>query len=106
MRDRQARGKDPYRSDSDPHSSDDDDYDNDIRRPSSKMRLGGGGGGGSRLEKLDFSRVELRHRAVTFLENPELLMMYAQSKGDSVASARLHFTRMLCGYEKPEGMNE
>lgn len=142
MRDRQARGKDPYRSSSSnssnpggQHSSDDDDDDDyDVRRvlagsgsgSGSKMRVGGAGGGGGvggRVEKLDYSRVERRQKAVAFLESPELLMMWAQSQGDvspppppnppplrvgadgrqSVASARLHFTRMLCGYEKPEG---
>lgn len=125
MRDRQARGKDPYRSDSDDSSSNSDGggggqgssdgydgYGNDVRRVlagagagSSKMRGGTGGVGGGaryvlfllqgggdyadmcvargdRLEKLDYSRVERRQKAVAFLESPELLMMWAQSQGD------------------------
>lgn len=101
MRDRQARGKDPYRSSSSnssnsggQHSSDDDDDDDyDVRRvlagsgsgSGSKMRVGGAGGGGGvggRVEKLDYSRVERRQKAVAFLESPELLMMWAQSQGD------------------------
>lgn len=94
MRDRQARGKDPYRSDSDDDDDSDDDgqpssddgYD-DVQRvlagsAASKMRVTGGGTGVNRLEKLDYSRVERRQKAVAFLENPELLMMWAQSQGD------------------------
>ena len=34
------------------------------------------------VEKEDFSRIEARQKAIAFLDNPELLMMYAQSTGD------------------------
>jgi hypothetical protein len=43
--------------------------------------------------------------AIAYLDNPELLMMYAQSKGDSIPAARLHFTKMMCGYD-PESLEE
>jgi hypothetical protein len=88
MRDRQARGKDPYQS----------GEGSDGGRESGSgttLRLGSG-----RVEKEDFSRVERRKKAITFLDDPELLMMHAQSTGESIAAARLHFTKMLCGYDE------
>ncbi|KAL2149446.1 hypothetical protein VTH82DRAFT_8097 [Thermothelomyces myriococcoides] len=91
MRDRQARGKDPYRGSDNSDSSD--------RETGSATRLRFGN---SRVEKEDFARVEKRQKAIAFLENPELLMMYAQSTGESIAAARLHFTKMLCGYDQEE----
>ncbi|KAK3315109.1 hypothetical protein B0H66DRAFT_606019 [Apodospora peruviana] len=117
MRDRQARGKDPYNSDE--FSDDEDnmravegagaggsddmmtDYDDDDDTAASaarnaKLRLGCG-----RMEKEDFSKAERRQKAVAFLDSPELLMMYAQSTGDTLPAARLHFMKMLCGYDDP-----
>ncbi|KAK4250104.1 hypothetical protein C7999DRAFT_29350 [Corynascus novoguineensis] len=94
MRDRQARGKDPYQS------GDGSDGGNLSDRESgsgTRLRLGSG-----RVEKEDFARIESRQKAIAFLESPELLMMYAQSTGDSIAAARLHFTKMLCGYDNEE----
>ncbi|KAK4241357.1 cecdcb10-78c0-46c6-b0b7-dd05d15faac3 [Achaetomium macrosporum] len=91
MRDRQARGQDPY------HSGDVSD-DGDFNDAATKLRLGNG-----RTEKEDFFKVERRQKAIAFLDNPELLMMYAQSTGDSIAAARLYWTKVLCGYEdEPE----
>ncbi|KAG7285136.1 hypothetical protein NEMBOFW57_009757 [Staphylotrichum longicolle] len=91
MRDRQARGKDPYRSGD---GSDDGNLSDRGSRTGSKLRLGKG-----RSEKEDYARVERRQQAIAFLDNPELLIMYAQSTGDTVPAARLHFTKMLCGYD-------
>ncbi|KAK4198512.1 hypothetical protein QBC40DRAFT_178521 [Triangularia verruculosa] len=94
MHDRQAKGKDPY------HSGDGSDgsdlSDRESGATPSKLRLVGGG----RPEKEDPARVELRQKAIAFLDNPELLMMYAQSTGDSIPGARLHFMRILCGYDE------
>ncbi|KAK3304397.1 uncharacterized protein B0T15DRAFT_494860 [Chaetomium strumarium] len=91
MRDKQARGQDPY-------NSGDVSDEGDFKDAAAKFRLGNG-----RIEKEDFFRVERRQKAIAFLDNPELLMMYAQSTGNSVAGARLHWTRVLCGYEdEPE----
>lgn len=95
MRDRQARGKDPYHSGDGSEGSDLSD-----REPGTRLRLGN-----SRLEKEDFSRAERRHKAVAFLDSPELLMMYAQSTGDSIPGARLHFMKMMCGYDD-EGVED
>ncbi|AEO71510.1 uncharacterized protein THITE_2123963 [Thermothielavioides terrestris NRRL 8126] len=39
---------------------------------------------------------------MAFLDNPELLLMHAQSTGSSVAAARLYFTKMLCGFDQEE----
>lgn len=55
--------------------------------------------------KESFNRKERREMALAYLDNPELLMMYAQSKGDSIPAARLHFTKMMCGYD-PESLDE
>ncbi|KXX82759.1 hypothetical protein MMYC01_200728 [Madurella mycetomatis] len=90
MRDRQARGKDPY------HSGDGSE-DGDLSDRESKLRLGCG-----RVEKEDFARVELRQKAIAFLDNPELLTMYAQSTGNSIPGARLHWTKVLCGFDTDE----
>ncbi|KAL2185238.1 hypothetical protein L209DRAFT_756285 [Thermothelomyces heterothallicus CBS 203.75] len=74
MRDRQARGKDPYQSGD---GSDGGSLSDRESGSGTRLRLGSG-----RVEKEDFARVESRQRAIAFLENPELLMMYAQSTGD------------------------
>ncbi|KAK4132967.1 hypothetical protein BT67DRAFT_435232 [Trichocladium antarcticum] len=68
MRDRQARGKDPYRVGD---SSDDGNLDDDQSGTGPRLRLGTG-----RVEKEDFSVVERRQKAIAFLDNPELLMMH------------------------------
>ncbi|KAJ9141934.1 hypothetical protein NKR23_g7630 [Pleurostoma richardsiae] len=87
MRDRQARGKDPYQL------SDGSDDDSAHER-GTKMRLGGG-----RLNKEPFARTERRDFAATVLDSPELLMMFAQSSGDSIPATRLRFMRIMCGYD-------
>ncbi|KAK4101047.1 hypothetical protein N658DRAFT_507359 [Parathielavia hyrcaniae] len=92
MRDRQARGKDPYHSGD---GSDDGSLTDRESGPGSRLRLGTG-----RVEKENFARVERRQKAIAFLDNPELLMMYAQSTGESIPAARLHFTKLLCGYDE------
>ncbi|KAK3387056.1 hypothetical protein B0H63DRAFT_469019 [Podospora didyma] len=52
-----------------------------------------------RADEEDFPAAERRQKAVAFLDSPELLMMYSQSTGDSIPGARLHFMKMLCGYD-------
>jgi hypothetical protein len=57
----------------------------------------------TRAEKEDFSRLERRRKAIAFLDNPELLMMYAQSTGEVSAPffrgtlrfARQHSSRVF-----------
>ncbi|OIW27355.1 hypothetical protein CONLIGDRAFT_682412 [Coniochaeta ligniaria NRRL 30616] len=88
-RDRMSRGKDPYCSD---EASDDSEQ--LSRNSPAKFRPGGS------AEQEDFGKKERREKAVAFLDSPELLMMYAQSQGDSIAGARLHFMKMMCGYDE------
>ncbi|KAM0815076.1 hypothetical protein AB5N19_00869 [Seiridium cardinale] len=82
MRDRQARGKDPYQD-----SKDSSDPSNWAARRRSK--------------KEPFVVEEKRHQAAQILDNPELLMMNAQRENDSLPATRLRYTRMLCGVEEP-----
>ncbi|KAK4190190.1 hypothetical protein QBC35DRAFT_449580 [Podospora australis] len=89
MRDRQARGKDPYGSEDGSGGSDMSDGEGRLRlRPSEQG-----------AQKEDYTSRERRERAQGFLNNPELLMMYAQSSGLTVPGARLHFMKILCGLD-------
>ncbi|KAI1403680.1 hypothetical protein F4819DRAFT_484328 [Hypoxylon fuscum] len=97
LRDRQARGKDPYESSDgsgDWTSSDSTGY-----RP-----------GASKEEP--FAVLERRRIAAQVLDSPELLMMAAQRDNEtkkltrdknkkSIPATRLRYTRMLCGFEEP-----
>ncbi|TWU78698.1 hypothetical protein ED733_006093 [Metarhizium rileyi] len=80
MRDRQARGKDPY-----------GDSESEDEAP---VRLG------RAVRAEPFEDRERRGFALSVLDCPESLMMYAQSAGDSVPGQRLRFTAMLCGFEE------
>ncbi|KAK8087059.1 hypothetical protein PG994_002033 [Apiospora phragmitis] len=81
MRDRQARGKDPY------HDSGDD-----------SEGASGDWGGRNRGSRDDsYAYTEQRRHAAQILDNPELLMTNAQREGDSIPATRLRYTRMLCG---------
>ncbi|KAB8294877.1 hypothetical protein EYC80_006838 [Monilinia laxa] len=79
--DQQARNKEP----------DDMDYENE----SSDEELG--------RQSYDlfgnesYASVLIRREAVAVLDNPELLMMHAQSRNDSIPSTRLHFLKLLSG---------
>ncbi|KFX86564.1 hypothetical protein V490_09028, partial [Pseudogymnoascus sp. VKM F-3557] len=46
-----------------------------------------------------YEAVERRKWASTILDCPELLMMHAQARQDTIPSTRLHFTKLLCGYD-------
>ncbi|KAM7209490.1 hypothetical protein V8F20_000228 [Naviculisporaceae sp. PSN 640] len=83
-----------HRDEEEDYTDDDDDGDVDMGI-GTRLRLRGG-----RLEKEDFAKAERRQKAIAFLDSPELLMMYAQSTGETLPAARLHFTRMLCGYDE------
>ncbi|KAI0137229.1 hypothetical protein BJ170DRAFT_678081 [Xylariales sp. AK1849] len=80
MRDRQARGKDPYQD-----SSDSSDSWGSRHRPKDEP----------------FAVVERRRIAAQVLDTPELLMMNAQRDNASIPATRLRYTRMLCGIEEP-----
>ncbi|KAI1804537.1 hypothetical protein F4811DRAFT_552754 [Daldinia bambusicola] len=91
MRDRQARGKDPYES-SDASS----DWAPEANR---KYRAGGSKPSSGKDES--FSMTERRRVASQVLDSPELLMMAAQRDNESIPATRLRYTRMLCGFEEP-----
>ncbi|KAI6761960.1 hypothetical protein HG531_002513 [Fusarium graminearum] len=80
MRDRQARGKNPYVEESDASDAE-------------PMRLGGYHIAESHMER------ERRGEAMFVLDNPEALMAHAQASGDSIAGQRLRFMRQLCGFD-------
>ncbi|KAI1388911.1 uncharacterized protein F4822DRAFT_404355 [Hypoxylon trugodes] len=86
MRDRQARGKDPYVS-----SDDSSDWPSEDTR---KYRAGG-------TKDEPHEVVERRRIAAQVLDSPELLMMAAQRDNESIPATRLRYTRMLCGFEEP-----
>ncbi|EFY87437.1 hypothetical protein MAC_06545 [Metarhizium acridum CQMa 102] len=69
MRDRQARGKDPYKDS-------ESDYDDEPER---RVRLGRG------VKTEPFEDKERRGFALSVLDSPESLMMYALSAGDVCA---------------------
>ncbi|KAJ9158351.1 hypothetical protein NKR19_g3403 [Coniochaeta hoffmannii] len=94
-RDRMSRGKDPFCSDEEAS----DETEHVSRNSPAKYRLGGG------AEQEDFGKKERREKAIAYLSTPELLMMYAQSSNDSIAGARLHFMKMMCGYDE-QSINE
>ncbi|PCD45848.1 hypothetical protein AU210_001276 [Fusarium oxysporum f. sp. radicis-cucumerinum] len=80
MRDRQARGKNPYSEESDVSDGE-------------PRRLG--------LRPVFETHVERERRgeAMYILDNHAALMAHAQATGDSIAGQRLRFMRQLCGFE-------
>ncbi|KAI0913578.1 hypothetical protein F4824DRAFT_79681 [Ustulina deusta] len=110
MRDRQARGKNPYHSD-----SEDSDW-----VPAQESRSGDGGGAAgsgnghgssrgnagpsrARFHKRDesFAVHDRRRVAAQILNSPELLMMAAIRDDESIPATRLKYTRVLCGIGEP-----
>jgi len=92
MRDRQARGKNPYQSSADNSDmSDLSDNDNpggvDGRTPSSAKKSAKRTGATGRLtskelEPESHARIEKKKKAMAMLDSPELLRMWALSQGD------------------------
>ncbi|KAI0799906.1 hypothetical protein GGR55DRAFT_472333 [Xylaria sp. FL0064] len=105
MRDRQARGKNPYHSD-----SEDSDW-----APGPGNGSGGEGSGSSSAQsnigparagekKPDdepFAVYDRRRVASQILNNPELLVMAAVRDEQSIPATRLKYTRILCGVGEP-----
>ncbi|KAK2600173.1 hypothetical protein QQS21_005118 [Conoideocrella luteorostrata] len=94
MRDRQARGKNPYGADSE-SEYDEDGYEADEEA----LKLVSD----SCLRRETFEERERRGYAISVLDSPEQLMMHAQSTGDSIPGQRHRFAAMLCGFEDPRG---
>ncbi|KAF2971431.1 hypothetical protein GQX73_g2105 [Xylaria multiplex] len=97
MRDRQARGKNPYDSD-----SDGSDW---ITPQGAGTGDGNGTAGPQRVgpRKRDeaFAVYDRRRVAAQILDSPELLMMAAVRDDESIPATRLKYTRVLCGVEEP-----
>ncbi|KAI1364295.1 hypothetical protein F5Y08DRAFT_216238 [Xylaria arbuscula] len=92
MRDRQARGKDPYHSD-----SEDSDW-----APGQTSGQGNGSGparSGKYKRDEPFNAAERRRMAAQLLGSPELLMMAAIRDKESVPATRLKYKHILCGME-------
>ncbi|KAF4954639.1 hypothetical protein FGADI_5106 [Fusarium gaditjirri] len=97
MRDRQARGKNPY-------SEESDVSDGEPRRLGPRYRSSA-----SRSFSADADSCcpifethverERRGEAMYILDNHAALMAHAQATGDSIAGQRLRFMRQLCGFE-------
>ncbi|QSZ36516.1 hypothetical protein DSL72_006396 [Monilinia vaccinii-corymbosi] len=81
--DRQARNKEP----------DDDDDDDENGSSDEGIRRGNYDLFGNE----SYASVITRREAIAVLDNPELLMMHAQARNDSIPSTRLHFLKLLSG---------
>jgi len=84
MQDAQARNKDPYAD-----SSSDSPYEG----PSKRF---------DRFDMETYEYVQKRREAAVVLDSPELLMMHAQARGDSIPGTRHYFTKLMCGYGDDE----
>ncbi|KAI1110032.1 hypothetical protein F5Y14DRAFT_430349 [Nemania sp. NC0429] len=117
MRDRQARFKDPY--DSDSEDGEWPELHGESESGSGDENGGGGGGGGAGAEaglvsgntgpRRDgspkrherFLLQDRRRMAAQILDSPELLMMASLRDDLSYPATRLKYTRILCGLEEP-----
>ncbi|PHH70472.1 hypothetical protein CDD82_7091 [Ophiocordyceps australis] len=89
MRDRQARGKDPYKE-----SSGSEEYEDEDDEGGGAMQLG------NSLKSSDsFEQRERRAFALAVLDRPEMLAMYALTNNDTIPSQRQRFRAMLAGYD-------
>ncbi|KAG5971409.1 hypothetical protein E4U56_006818 [Claviceps arundinis] len=87
-RDRQARGKDVYYQS---EEGTDDEMDDGVDEA---MLLGEG------MHIESFADREKNGFALSVLDSPEQLMMFAQSRDDSITAQRQQFMAMLCGFDK------
>ncbi|KAL3421872.1 hypothetical protein PVAG01_06028 [Phlyctema vagabunda] len=84
QQDAQARNKDPW-----------DEYSSDSSDESPYTR--------AHSHTDSYEMIQRRREAAIILDSPELLMMSAQARGDSIPATRLFFMKQLCGYEdKPK----
>ncbi|KAI0466351.1 hypothetical protein F4859DRAFT_305891 [Xylaria cf. heliscus] len=99
MRDRQARGKNPYNDDS-------DDSDWGLDQGGSSRDGGSSSAGnigpprvGAPKSKERFAINDRRRMAAQVLNSTELLMMAAVRDDQSIPATRLKYMRILCGFE-------
>ncbi|KAK7403563.1 hypothetical protein QQX98_010656 [Neonectria punicea] len=91
MRDRQARGKDPYGKGEGTEDSDEGSDEPPIR-PGRKP-----------IVVETFAERERKGEAMSVLDSHETLMAHAQASDDSIPGQRLRFMRQLCGLDgKPD----
>ncbi|KAI1003725.1 hypothetical protein K3495_g4479 [Podosphaera aphanis] len=88
MQDRQARDKDPYASS--------DEYEEYLFEYKGRRKP----------KRESYEVLEWRRQAAVILDSPELLLMFSQSRNDSVTGTRHYFTRMLCGYLDEDEISE
>jgi len=84
MRDAQARNKEPYLS---------SDSDSEIELGNKRFDVWGND---------TYENMQRRREAAVVLDSPELLMMFANGRNDSVPGTRLYFLKMLAGYHDQE----
>ncbi|TVY85646.1 hypothetical protein LAWI1_G008124 [Lachnellula willkommii] len=86
MRDRQARNKD-YPSSEDSDSS-----------------WEGPGGRFDAYGNDSYANTQLRRDAAIKLDNPELVMMLAMARNDSIPATRHHLMKIMCGFTTQEDL--
>ncbi|TVY57337.1 hypothetical protein LCER1_G001772 [Lachnellula cervina] len=89
MRDRQARNKD-YPSSEDSDSS----WDGPRGRFDAKNSYGND----------SYANTQLRRDAAIKLDNPELVMMLAMARNDSIPATRHHLMKIMCGFTTQEDL--
>ncbi|KAH7269746.1 uncharacterized protein BKA55DRAFT_532383 [Fusarium redolens] len=97
MRDKQARGKNPYSEESDVSDAEPRRLGPRYRSPAS-LSFGTETDSYSQIYETHMER-ERRGEAMYILDNPAALMAHAQASGDSIAGQRLRFMRQLCGFD-------
>ncbi|KAI8947072.1 hypothetical protein F4801DRAFT_26380 [Xylaria longipes] len=99
MRDRQARGRNPYNSDSDDSGWGLEQGSRSRDGGSSSAAVVGFQRIGPPKSKEHFAICDRRRMAAQILNSTELLMMAAVRDDESIPATRLKYTRILCGLE-------
>ncbi|TVY57765.1 hypothetical protein LSUE1_G008954, partial [Lachnellula suecica] len=87
QQDRQARNKDPY--------SASEESDSPWEGPGGRFDAYGND---------SYANIQLRRDAAVKLDNPELVMMLAMARNDSIPATRHYLTKIMCGYITAEGI--
>ncbi|KAF5680648.1 hypothetical protein FDENT_8346 [Fusarium denticulatum] len=97
MRDRQARGKNPYSEESDVSDGEPSRLGPQYRASAARPCTADADSCSPMFET--HIERERRGEAIYILDNHAALMAHAQATGDSIAGQRLRFMRQLCGFE-------
>jgi len=87
MQDRQARNKDYPTS---------EDSDSSWEGPNGRFDAYGND---------SYANIQLRRDAAIKLDNPELVMMLAMARNDSIPATRHHLTKIMCGFTTQEDLD-